>query len=189
MPESFLGSRYYLRQAFWAPAMMAQRFGRRADWKTDRSYGSFFLYGRLISGVTMAQAETDLSRVAGALAQLYPRENADSKIQLTTELDGRYWDTTWVFQVRRAAGLVCLRSAIAAGLCQTPQFSGRQQVAKPVVAAPLELDLRRPPALNRVFHDSFILSQSVVLVLSASKSTRTKYLRSVGKPVTRRKRQ
>src|SRR5262249_25170378 len=84
MPESFIGSRYYLRQAFWAPLMMAQKFGRRAEWKTDRSYASFLLYGRLKQGMTMAQAETDLNRVAGALAQLYPRENADSKIQLTT---------------------------------------------------------------------------------------------------------
>ncbi|HZS06445.1 MAG TPA: ABC transporter permease, partial [Blastocatellia bacterium] len=94
MPESFIGSRYYLRQAFWAPSMMAQKFGRRAEWQTDRSYASFRLYGRLKPGVTMAQAETDLNRVVGALAQLYPRENADSKIQLTTELDGRWWDST-----------------------------------------------------------------------------------------------
>ncbi len=38
MPESFLGSVFYLRHSFWVPLMMAQRFGRRAEWKTDRSY-------------------------------------------------------------------------------------------------------------------------------------------------------
>ncbi len=94
MPESFLGSEFYLRKAFWAPLMMAQQFGRRAEWKTDRSYASVKLYGRLKPGLTMAQAEMDLNLVADNLAQLYPSENADTKIQLTTEVDGRYQDAT-----------------------------------------------------------------------------------------------
>jgi macrolide transport system ATP-binding/permease protein len=94
MPKSFLGSLFYLRQAFWAPLMMAQKFGRRANWNTDRSYATFYLYGRLKPGVTMAQAETDLNLVVGNLAQLYPKDNADTKIQLVTELDGRYKDST-----------------------------------------------------------------------------------------------
>jgi macrolide transport system ATP-binding/permease protein len=94
MPESFLGSSFYLQQAFWAPLMMSQKFGRRADWQTDRGYQLFRMYGRLKPGVTVAQAEGDLNRVADGLAKLYPRENADTKIQLTTELDGRYFDAT-----------------------------------------------------------------------------------------------
>ncbi|MGH9838730.1 MAG: ABC transporter permease [Blastocatellia bacterium] len=98
MPESFLGSTFYLRYSFWAPLMMAQKFGRRAVWKTDRSYALFDLYGRLKPGLTMAQAETDLNLVAGNLAKLYSRDNADTKIQLTTELDGRYRDSTNVLK-------------------------------------------------------------------------------------------
>jgi len=105
MPESFLGSRFYLRGAFWTPLMMAQKFGLRAEWKTDRSYASFFLYGRLKPGLTMAQAETDLNLVAGHLAKLYPRENANTKIQLTTELDGRYVGATTAI---RYGGLLAL---------------------------------------------------------------------------------
>ena len=105
MPESFLGSVFYLREAFWAPLMMAQKFGRRAEWKTDRSYALFNLYGRLKPGLTMAQAETDLNLVADNLAQLYPRENADTKIQLTTEVDGRYQGAT---DVIKYGGLLAL---------------------------------------------------------------------------------
>jgi putative ABC transport system permease protein len=105
MPESFLGSAFYLRQAFWVPLMMAQKFGRRAEWQTDRSYASFRLYGRLKPGATMAQGETDLNRVAANLAQLYPRENADTKIQLKTELDGRYGSST---RVIRYGGVLAL---------------------------------------------------------------------------------
>ena len=105
MPESFLGSAFYLRKAFWAPAMMSQRFGRRAEWKTDRSYALFNLYGRLKPGLTMAQAETDLNLVAETLARIYPRENADTKIQLVTELDGRFANVT---KGIRYAGLLAL---------------------------------------------------------------------------------
>jgi predicted permease len=98
MPESFLGSTFYLYYSFWVPAMMAQKFGRRAEWQTDRGYALFRLYGRLKPGVTMAQAEADLNSVAGSLGQLYPKEDADTKIQLTTEMNGRYTDATSVIR-------------------------------------------------------------------------------------------
>ncbi|HEV2704388.1 MAG TPA: ABC transporter permease [Pyrinomonadaceae bacterium] len=105
MPEQFLGGAFYLRKAFWVPLMMAEKFGRRAEWKTDRSYALFNLYGRLKPGLTMAQAETDLNLVVENLAKLYPKENADTKIQLTTELDGRYADVT---QGMRYGGFLAL---------------------------------------------------------------------------------
>src|SRR5262249_29020111 len=98
MPESFLGSIFFYRDSFWTPAMMAQKFGRRAEWQTDRGYELFNLYGRLKPGVTMAQAEADLNLVAGGFAKLYPRDDADAKIQLTTEVDGRYYAATKVIK-------------------------------------------------------------------------------------------
>ncbi|HEX8140049.1 MAG TPA: ABC transporter permease, partial [Pyrinomonadaceae bacterium] len=90
MPESFLGGAFYLRKAFWVPVMMSQKFGRRPEWQTDRSYQLFNVFGRLKPGVTMAQGETDLNLVAENLAKLYPKENSDTKVQLLTELDSRY---------------------------------------------------------------------------------------------------
>jgi predicted permease len=105
MPESFLGGAFYLRKGFWAPLTASQKFGRRAAWKTDRGYALFSLYGRLKPGVTMAQAQADLNLVADNLARLSPLENADTKIQLTTELDGRYEDAT---RVIRYAGFLAL---------------------------------------------------------------------------------
>ena len=89
MPESFIGSLHYIRHSFWVPAMMAQKFGRRPEWRTDRSHQLFKLYGRLKPGVTMAQAEKDLNQVAGSLAQIYP-ESAGTKVQLRLEVDGRF---------------------------------------------------------------------------------------------------
>lgn len=105
MPESFLGSEFYLRKAFWVPLMMAQQFGRRANWHTDRSFMLCKVYGRIKPGVTLAQAEADLKLVAENLARRYPTDNADTKIQLTTELDARYEGST---RILKYGGLLAL---------------------------------------------------------------------------------
>ncbi|HEX8148443.1 MAG TPA: ABC transporter permease [Pyrinomonadaceae bacterium] len=105
MPESFLGSVFYFRQGYWVPLMMAQKFSRRPEWRTDRNYQTVNLYGRLKPGVTMRQAEADLNLLAEELGRLYPKENGDTKIQLRTELDGRYEGAT---RVMRYGGVLAL---------------------------------------------------------------------------------
>ncbi|HEX7295935.1 MAG TPA: ABC transporter permease, partial [Pyrinomonadaceae bacterium] len=97
MPKSFIGSLHYIRHSFWVPVMMAEKFGRRPDWRTDRDHRLFKLLGRLKPGVTMAQAEVDMNRVVGSLGQTYP-ENAGAKVQLTTEVDGRFDAATKMIQ-------------------------------------------------------------------------------------------
>jgi predicted permease len=104
MPESFLGSKFVLRLAFWVPLMMRSKFGEGMDWETNRDSTSLFLYGRLKSGVTLTQAEVDLNLIADGLARQYPG-NADTKIQVTTEMDGRYNDATKIFKL---GGLLAL---------------------------------------------------------------------------------
>jgi predicted permease len=105
MPESFVGGAYFLRKAFWVPVMMAEQMNRRPEWRTDRAYTQFYAYGRLRPGVTMEQAEADLNMVAGGLAKLYPKEDADTKVQITSEVDGRYQGAT---AVMRYGGLLAL---------------------------------------------------------------------------------
>ena len=109
MPESFLGSMFFPRDSFWVPLMMEQKFGRAPDWNTDRGYATLDLYGRLKPGVTMTQAESDLNLVAGRLAQAYPQKNSDTKIQITTEVDGRYRAAT---KVIRYGGLLAVAISV-----------------------------------------------------------------------------
>ena len=118
MPESFLGSTFYLRQAFWVPLMMAQKFGRRAEWKTDRSYALFSLYGRLKPGLTMAQAETDLNLVADNSGATVSHGECGHQNPAHDGTGWAIWGRDQGDQVRRVAGLVCLRSGVAAGLRQ-----------------------------------------------------------------------
>ena len=98
MPQSYVGSTYFIRHSFWVPVMMAQKFGRRPEWRTDRKSALFDLFGRLKPGVTMAQAEIDLNQVAAALGQLYPADDAGTKIQITAEVDGRFHAATQYIQ-------------------------------------------------------------------------------------------
>ena len=97
MPESFLGATYYLRHSFWVPVMMAQKFGRRPEWRTDRTQTLFEMYGRLKPGVTITQAESDLNQVVNGLAEQHP-EIANTKVQLMTEIDGRFDAATKIIQ-------------------------------------------------------------------------------------------
>lgn len=97
-PESFHGSKFVLRHAFWVPLMMRSKLGMGATWETNRDWTNLNLYGRLKPGVTMSQAEMDLNLIADSLAKQYPG-NADTKIQVVTEIDSRYQDATGVIKL------------------------------------------------------------------------------------------
>jgi len=92
-PETFYGSQFVVRQSFWTPLMMSSKFGLGAEWETNRDWKNLFVYGRLKPGVTPAQAEAELNLIADGLAKTYPN-NADTKIQVSAETDGRYQSVT-----------------------------------------------------------------------------------------------
>src|SRR5262249_44485019 len=112
-PATFKGLKFAFRQAFWVPLMMSARLGTGGDWETNRGWARFNLLGRLKPGVTTAQAEADLNRIAEALGRQYPKTNADTKTQIVSELDGRLGDLAGTFRFGAllallVAGLVLL---------------------------------------------------------------------------------
>ncbi|MBO0799172.1 MAG: ABC transporter permease, partial [Blastocatellia bacterium] len=96
-PETFYGSQFIVRQAFWTPLMMSSKFGLGTDWETNRDSTGLALYGRLKPGVTPAQADAELNLIADGLAKQYPN-NADTKMQVRPETDGRYRYMTKTFK-------------------------------------------------------------------------------------------
>jgi predicted permease len=94
MPESFTGSTFYLRVNFWAPLTMSRSFGQKKDWMAERGLDRVNLFGRLKPGVSVQTAEADLNRLSADLATRFPRENESTKMQLTTEVEGRYDEET-----------------------------------------------------------------------------------------------
>jgi macrolide transport system ATP-binding/permease protein len=114
-PATFKGvGNYGNRHNFWVPLMMQSKFnGQTGWWVTNRIWNSLKLMGRLKPGVTVAQADADLKRVASNLAQLYPKENADMNVRVVSEFDGRYGSGTWILKLSSllatgVAGLVLL---------------------------------------------------------------------------------
>jgi macrolide transport system ATP-binding/permease protein len=113
-PATFKGLNYGIRHDFWAPLMMQSKInGQTGWWITNRIWYSLQLIGRLKPGVTVAQADADLKLVANNLTQLYPKENAEMKVRVVSELDGRYGGATWILKLgsllaTSVAGLVLL---------------------------------------------------------------------------------
>jgi putative ABC transport system permease protein len=91
-PVTFRGVKFALRQSFWVPLMMSVKFGVNGDWVSNRAWGRFTLLGRLKPGVTLAQAEADLNLIAENLAKQYPNSNAETKVQVASEMDARFTD-------------------------------------------------------------------------------------------------
>ena len=90
-PEKFEGVKYAIRQDFWVPLMMQSHFnGNEPTWETERSWASLTLLGRLKPGVSIKQAEADLSGIAADIGMRYPQKAADTKVQIVPELEGRF---------------------------------------------------------------------------------------------------
>ncbi len=97
-PEAFKGVKFPLQQSFWTPLMMRSKFKMGAEWETNRGWTNLNVIGRLKPGVTMEQAEADLNLIAENLARLYPENNADTKVRIVSEPDGRFGDTVGAFK-------------------------------------------------------------------------------------------
>jgi predicted permease len=90
-PERFTGMNQYVRSDFYAPLMMWPLLlnDPKAKPLEDRNYRAITIKGRLQSGVSMAQAQSELSVVAKNLARMYPDTNRDREFVVRTELQTR----------------------------------------------------------------------------------------------------
>jgi predicted permease len=90
-PKDYEGVKFAIRQDFWVPLMQQTKFfGPDPAWEKERGWANLNLLGRLKPGITMKQAEADMNRIVNNLAQLYPNNAKDIKIQVVSEQDGRF---------------------------------------------------------------------------------------------------
>jgi putative ABC transport system permease protein len=90
-PEQFTGMNQFVRSDFYAPLMMWPRLAvdPTARPLEDRNMRNVTIKGRLKSGVSMAQAQTELSVIAKDLERAYPDTNRNRGLIVRTELQTR----------------------------------------------------------------------------------------------------
>jgi predicted permease len=95
-PESFTGIDQYLRPALFVPLAMSPRVSPQSGMNaahgnslTRRDLRWLTVKGRLKPGVSLAQAQADLSALAAQLARTYPDTNRNERITVQTELQLR----------------------------------------------------------------------------------------------------
>src|SRR5262245_40859929 len=77
MPEGFKGTYQAFTADFWAPLIMQDQVRPRGSSLDDRGWGWLRGTARLKPGVTLAQAQAELDRLANQLRQEHPAENRD----------------------------------------------------------------------------------------------------------------
>src|SRR5262245_33741893 len=90
-PPEYTGLKWAVGMDFWAPLAMHLQLGYGNEYfRPSRNWATLALLGRLKPGLKVDQARADFNLIADNLAQQYPETNANSKIQIVSELDGRF---------------------------------------------------------------------------------------------------
>ena len=89
-PPSFKGMKFALSFDYWAPIMMRTQLEGQDGWRTARGWNHLSVFGRLKPGVGMRQAEADLNLITESLAERYPDASKNKKVNVVSEIEGRY---------------------------------------------------------------------------------------------------
>jgi putative ABC transport system permease protein len=88
-PDRFTGMNQLIRPAFYAPLMMYPRLSANPKALESRGARDLSVKGRLKAGVSMAQAQAELTTFAQNLQRAYPDTNKNQSMVVRTELQTR----------------------------------------------------------------------------------------------------
>lgn len=84
-PPSFLGTELIIAADYWVPMSMELQIEPGNDWLRSRGSQEVWVMGRLRPGVSRAQAEADLDRIARQLTRVYPNDvEPNAKFKLSS---------------------------------------------------------------------------------------------------------
>ena len=88
-PDRFTGMNQMIRPAFYAPLMMYPRLSAKPKALEARDARDLSVKGRLKPGVSMAQAQAELTAFSQNLQRDYPDTNKNQTMVVRTELQTR----------------------------------------------------------------------------------------------------
>jgi predicted permease len=110
-PPEFVGTKIALGMDFWVPMMMQRQIMPGNDWLSDRSDNWFDMIGRLKPGVSLEQAEANMTAIARRLNETYPAERVEREraaVVVVPEPEGRIDDRNITQAIRLGAGLAMI---------------------------------------------------------------------------------
>lgn len=160
-PAGFTGLDQYTRFEFYAPLMMWPRLMTepKSQPLEARDSRSLTIKGRLRSGVTMAEAQTELSGMGRDLQRAYPDTNRNRIMAVRTELQNR------IAQAPPVATLLAMLSALAAAvlIVACANVAGLLTSRAPVRAR--EIALRMAIGAGRLRVIRQLITESVLIAL------------------------
>ena len=159
-PKNYEGVKFAIRQDFWVPLMQHTKFfGPDTTWEKERGWADLNLLGRLKPGVTMKQAEGDLNLIVENLARLYPTNAKDIKIQVVSELEGRF-DSLAKYLRLAALIALCVSGLVLLVACANVAnlMLARATARTKEIGIRLAIGARRNHIIRQLLTESVILS-------------------------------
>jgi predicted permease len=160
-PAGFTGVDQYVRFQFYTPLRMWPRFTPDAGDRLfeARDVRRLTVAGRLRPGVTMAQAQAELSTIAADLERAHPDTNHNGRLLVRTELQNR------IAQAPPIASLVAMLAVLAGGvlLVACANVAGLLASRAPMRAREMALRLAIGAGSHRVVRQ--LVTESLLIAL------------------------
>ena len=160
-PAGFTGLDQYARFEFYCPLMMWPRLQTDPGVEPleDRDFRSLTIKGRLKPGVTMAQAQTELSGIAADLERAYADTNRNRSTEVRTELQTR------IAQAPPLARLIVMLTTLAAAVLFVACANVAGLVASRAPTRAREIALRLALGAGRLRLMRQLITESVLIAM------------------------